>query len=53
MEFRCYDCHGKQLASNELPQLQIWNPTMEHILANAMEKLRKEETSGPDLIAEE
>lgn len=53
MEFRCYDRHGKQLAPGELSQLRIWNPTMEHIFATAMEHYGKEEIPTAEPVAKE
>jgi len=33
MEFLYFDCNGEQVHRNELASLQLWNPVMEHILA--------------------
>lgn len=51
MEVRILDSNGRQLSREQLKGMNIWNETMEHICATAMERVRKEEITSSVSVA--
>lgn len=56
MTFRYYDCDGRQLTFEQLKELNISTPVMEHIFASVVNRMQSENVSyetsskGPDLV---
>jgi len=53
MDIRILDRAGQPLSADQIEQLNIWNETMEHICASALERVRKENVAVPISVAKE
>ncbi len=42
MTFRYYDCEGHQLTSEQLRELNISTPVMEHVFASVLKRVQEE-----------
>ena len=47
MEVRVLDNTGRQLSRDELRRMNIWNDTLEHICATALERLKQGRITTP------
>lgn len=52
MEFKYCDRNGKYLKPGELKELAVWNPVMEHILAEVVQNACKEESGTMEPLVE-
>ena len=52
MEFKYCDRNGKYLRWEELEKLALWNPVMEHILAEALRSNATEEITSSDPLVD-
>lgn len=50
MEIKITDHTGKQLHADQLSSLEVWNETISHVCASAMERLKQEINTGPSAI---
>ena len=46
------DKNGNELTREELRQLNIWNPTMAHVFAAVIKRMRKENLSNQTDVAQ-
>ena len=46
MEFRYFNGKSSEMTREEINSMEIWNPTMEHILAQTIERIAKDTTNG-------
>lgn len=50
MEIRITDHTGKQLHADQLSSLNVWNETISHVCASALERLNQERSTTPSAI---
>ena len=50
MEIKITDNTGKQLDADQLSSLKVWNETIRHVCASALERLQHEMNTTPSAI---
>lgn len=53
MEIKVLDNTGKPLSADQLSMLKIWNGTISHVCASALERLHHDDFSNPVTVENE
>ena len=51
VEIRILDNNGNPLCADQLPTLKIWNNTINHVCASALDRIQHGDFSQPDMVA--